>query len=264
MIAAHAERSATPMIAYVRGRLEGSADGRTVAIRTGDGLIEARTYAPPGALAPGDDVIAASASVAVGIADHHGTALLGPWPGDRPDPGGPIGLASTPVILLTDPSTVDVTLAGVTRAGRAPAVARLEAAMPALGLALLAAAAAAEVIVLTEAEGRHVDLVRLVGGRAVVALVASDAATLTAWFAGAQLGADVPVPTTDAKVSSAIASLGLEATHQLIQVDPTPALDESGWAITDPPVRVLTAAAAGVLAGRIAAGNRRWRADTTP
>jgi hypothetical protein len=253
------------MIAYVRGRLEGRADAREVTIRTQGGQMDARTYAPPGGLASSDEVVAASTTIAVGVVDHDAIALLGPWPADRPDPGGPLGLASTPVILLPDASTVNVALAGVARAGRAPAVARLEGTLPALGLALLrASAAAAEVVVVTEARGRHVDLVRILGGRPVVALLASDDAAVTGWFAETELSADVPVPTSDARASSAIGSLGLEATHQLIQVDPSPALDESGTPAGDATFAVLTAAAAGVLAGRIAAGNRRWRADTAP
>jgi hypothetical protein len=249
------------MIAYIRGRLEGSPEARTVAVRTEAGRIEARAYAPPGGLEQGDEVVAASATIAVGIVDRDETALLGPWPADRPDPGGPLGLASTPVVLLPEASTADVALAGVARAGRTPAVARLEGPIPALGLALLAATAAGdEVIVLTEAEGRHVDLVRILGGRAVVALAAADQ-TVRAWLAETELGADVPVPATDERLSSAFASLGLEATHQLIQVDPMPAFDEAEVRRRDRAVPVLTAAAAGVLAGRIAAANRRWRAD---
>jgi hypothetical protein len=251
------------MIAYVRGRLEGRADAREVAIRTARGRVEARTYGPAGGLVVGDEVVAASATIAVGVADHDETALLGLWPADQPDPGGPLGLASTPVILLPDASTVDVALAGVARAGRAPAVARLDGPLPALGLVLLGAMAGAEVIVLTEAGGQHVDLVRILGGRPVVALGGFEPGTVAAWFAETTLGADVAVPTTDPGTSSAIASLGLETTHQLIQVDPSPAL-QAGTAADDAPFQVLTAAAAGVLAGRIAAANRRWRADTAP
>jgi hypothetical protein len=264
MIAAHAERSAAPMIAYVRGRLEGPAGAGTAAIRTADGMVEARTFAPLGGAATGDEVIAASATVAVGVEDRHETVLLGPFAADRPDPGGPLGLASTPVILLPDPSTVQVALAGVARAGRAPAVARLRGSIPLLGLALLEATQAAEVIVVSTAVGAHVDLVRVIGGRAVVALPTSEAASVAAWFDDTELGAVVPVPTTDPHVLTAIASLGLEAVHQVVQVDPTPALEEAGAANMGVPVRVLTAAAAGVLAGRIAVGNRRWRADIAP
>lgn len=252
------------MIAYVRGRLERATDARTVAIATERGRIEACLYAPPGGLAPGDEVVAASTTIAVGVTDHDEVALLGPWPAQESDPAGPLGLASTPVILLPDASTAEIALAAVALAARSAGVARVEGPTPGLGLGLLGAATAgADVVVLTQAEGRHVDLVRILGGRAVVALTASDAATVGEWFDDAALGADVPIPVTDADAAAAIASLGLEATHQLIQVDPTPALQEAGTTFEQPPLRVLTAAASGVLAGRIAVGNRRWRAGVS-
>jgi hypothetical protein len=252
------------MIAYVRGWLDGPPDTQEVSIRTTGGPIRARAYAPSAGLTDGTDVVAASAVLAVGVVDHELTALLGPWPTDHPDPGGPLGLASTPVIVLMATSTIDVALAGVTRAGRSPAVARFEASTPHLGLAILAAASEAEVIVVTGADGRLVDLVRILGGRAVVALPTSDPVGVRAWARGAELGADIPVPTTDEHAAGVIASLGLEATHQLVQVDPGPALEEAGVQGADASPAVLAAAAAGVLAGRIGAGNRRWRAALEP
>jgi hypothetical protein len=253
------------MIVYIRGRLDGPPNARAILIRTDHGRIEARAYAPPSVLAQGDDVVAASAPVAVGVTHDEHIAFLGPWPSDRPDPGGPLGLASTPVILLPDRSTVDVALAGVDRAGRSPAVARLEGPTLDLGLAVLrAAASGAEVVALVDAEGRHIDLVRILGGRAVVALPASDPAGARAWLGDAELGADIPVPITDERVSAEIAALGLETTHQLVQVDPTPALDAVGTRVDDSSLRIVTAAASGLLAGRIAMGNRRWREAVDP
>jgi hypothetical protein len=251
------------MIAYIRGRLDGVAAAPAVPIRTKERRIVARTFSPPGTLAPDDDVVAASATIAVGVVDRDETALLGPWPADGPDPAGPRGLASRPVVLLADASTIDVTLVGVARAGREPGVAMLEAGTSGLGLELLAAVGAgAEVVVLTEAEGRHIDLVRILGGRAVVALPTSNATTIAAWFGDAELGADIPLPTTDAQASADVAGLGLEAVHQLVQVDPGPALDQAN--VRAASFGVLVAAAAGVLAGRIVVGNRRWRAEVEP
>src|SRR6476469_3658890 len=118
------------MIVYLRGRLDVPADVREIEIRSSRGRIEARAYGSSGVLGPGDDVVAAAAPVDVGVTHHERSAFLGPWPSDRPDPGGPLGLVSTPVIRLPDPSTVEVALAGVDRAGRSSAVARVEGPTP--------------------------------------------------------------------------------------------------------------------------------------
>jgi hypothetical protein len=247
------------MIAYIRGRLDTTADADEVAIRTDTGLVGARLYAPPGSLSPGDEVIAAAATVPIGVDDHALTAMLGPWPANRPDPAGPLGLASAPVILLPVPSLETVAAAGADRAGREPAIALLSASTAQLGLELLAATSSgAEVVVLSEATGRHVDLVRIVGGRAVVALAFPDAAAATAWLGDAELDADLPVPTGDDGWLRDVATLGLESMHQLVQVDPTIAIDPTRTASGKSAAGA--AAAAGMLAGRIAAGTRRWRA----
>jgi Protein of unknown function (DUF3866) len=61
----------------------------------------------------------------------------------------------------------------------------------------------------------------------------------------------------------------LEQTHHLVEVDGSPAVEElrvrgvdvrtMGRGIDDDPAFFLAAGAAGVLAGRMAAENRRWR-----
>jgi hypothetical protein len=86
---------------------------------------------------------------------------------------------------------------------------------------------------------------------------------------------DVPVPALpdDAQrleVWDALRSATIEDRHQLVEVDGRPALDEladrrieprsMGRGVDDDPPYFLAAGAAGVLAGRTAAGNRRWRA----
>ena len=251
------------MIAYIRGWLDGSADGSEAPIRTHEGRVVARTFSPPGGLVRNDEVVAASATIAVGVLDRDETALLGPWPVDGSHPAGPLGLASTPVILMPDAATIDIALAAVARAGRGSAVARVDASTSGLGLALLAAAdAGADILVMSGAMGLHIDLVRILGGRAVVALASPDPVAIVSWFQGAELGADLPLPTANPQGSADIAALRLESVHQLVQVDPTPALDEAGVRVTS--FGVLSAAAAGILAGRIAAGNRRWRATFEP
>jgi hypothetical protein len=61
----------------------------------------------------------------------------------------------------------------------------------------------------------------------------------------------------------------LEERHQLVEVDGRPALDEleragveidsMGRTASEDPAFFLAAGAAGILAGRMAAGSRRWR-----
>jgi hypothetical protein len=83
-----------------------------------------------------------------------------------------------------------------------------------------------------------------------------------AWLAAAELDAEIPIPIGHEVDRVAMPPLALGPMHQLVQVDPTPALEEAGEIDAAPDV--LAAAAAGVLAGRIAAGNRRWRAALDP
>lgn len=85
---------------------------------------------------------------------------------------------------------------------------------------------------------------------------------------------NVPVPslvddTQRTTVWDALRSRKLEEMHHLVEVDGAPAVDElrarglevrsMGRGIDDDPAFFLAAGAAGVLAGRLAAENRRWR-----
>ncbi|MGH2641363.1 MAG: DUF3866 family protein [Actinomycetota bacterium] len=85
---------------------------------------------------------------------------------------------------------------------------------------------------------------------------------------------NVPVPILDddvqrAAVWDALRSRKLEEMHHLVEVDGGPAVEElrargievrsMGRGIDDDPAFFLAAGAAGVLAGRLAAENRRWR-----
>jgi hypothetical protein len=89
---------------------------------------------------------------------------------------------------------------------------------------------------------------------------------------------NVPVPMLAddeqrAAVWDALRSRNLEDVHHLVDVDGTPAVDElrsrgidvrtMGRGIDDDPAFFLAAGAAGVLAGRLAAENRRWRQPTS-
>jgi len=86
--------------------------------------------------------------------------------------------------------------------------------------------------------------------------------------------ATVPIPTLDdgthrAAVWDALREAKLEERHQLVEVDGRPAVEEMaargvavttmGRGIEDDPTFFEAAGAAGVLAGRMAAQNRRWR-----
>lgn len=90
---------------------------------------------------------------------------------------------------------------------------------------------------------------------------------------------DVPVPVLEndeerEAVWNALRSAHVEEQHQLVEVDGRPALDElfargveirsMGRGVDDDPAFFLAAGAAGVLAGRMAAGNRLWRAAREP
>src|SRR3954453_379274 len=267
------------MIAYVRGRFDAFADADDVLITTAAGdAISARLFAPSGRAGPGDAVVAATATITIGVADHARPAFLGPWrpaparpgfrgpcPADGPEPSGPLGLAATPVVLLPEASVAPIARAGIERAGRGASVASFDGPTEALGLELLSATSSGtEVVIVDRAVARHVDLVRILGGRAVVALPGTGPNEAKAWLAEADLDAELPIPTVDNAAWAAIAAIGLEATHQLVHVDPAPAFHEAGMRIAGATPAALTAGAAGVLAGRIAARNRRWRAALEP
>jgi hypothetical protein len=87
---------------------------------------------------------------------------------------------------------------------------------------------------------------------------------------------NVPVPVLDddaerADVWDALRARKLEDVHHLVEVDGRPAVDElrdrgirvttMGRGIDDDPAFFLAAGAAGVLAGRMVAGDRRWHAS---
>jgi uncharacterized protein DUF3866 len=88
------------------------------------------------------------------------------------------------------------------------------------------------------------------------------------------VGADIPVPTLEDDeqrhaVWDALRTAKLEERYQLVEVDGRPASDElaargveprsMGRGVEDDPSFFLAAGAAGILAGRVAAGNARWR-----
>lgn len=135
------------------------------------------------------------------------------------------------------------------------------------------------------ASGHALNAAEALGGRAVAALRVSFADprerhrgvshhSLTILGHVALVRANVAVPVLEGAereaVWAALRGAKLEERHQLIEVDGRPALDRlaragvvvqsMGRTAADDPAFFLAAGAAGVLAGRMAAGDRRWRA----
>jgi len=136
------------------------------------------------------------------------------------------------------------------------------------------------------ASGHALNAAETLGGRPVAALRISFADererhrgvshhSLTILDRVCKVAANVAVPVLDGPgrdlVWQALRGLRLEERHQLVEVDGRPALDElaragidaesMGRTVADDPVFFLAAGAAGVLAGRMAAGSRRYRLD---
>lgn len=192
------------------------------------------------------------------------------------DPPGPLG--HVPVVLLTDPLLLDVVRAGVRRAGGDPPL----RSAPGVELRTLRAAppgAEETVIALCDATALvdAVNAVRELGGRAIPVLCLSDvgaaprvSATSLSLLANASLrDLEIPVPAVDDDAMRSILwdqlrAARVEDRHHLVEVDGRPALEELAAEGTAPPAdrwACLAAGAAGVLAGRIRASSRRWRAQ---
>ena len=106
--------------------------------------------------------------------------------------------------------------------------------------------------------------IRALGGRPLPALPWSSRAAITELLAGCLVDVDVAVPrlagTERAALRGTVAALHLDALHHVVEVDPRPGSDRDPQTNVGPDLGALGAAAAGVLAGRLAAGSRRWRA----
>jgi hypothetical protein len=134
--------------------------------------------------------------------------------------------------------------------------------------------------------GHALNAAKTLGGRPVAALRVSFADqrprhrgvshhSLTILDRVCAVPAEVAVPGLDGperdEVWGALRARRLEERHQLVEADGRPALDElqrsgigvesMGRTAADDPAFFLAAGAAGVLAGRMAAGSRRWRQD---
>jgi hypothetical protein len=105
--------------------------------------------------------------------------------------------------------------------------------------------------------------------------VSHHSLTILADVCKVDVNVPVPVLEDDAQRSTvweALRSRQLEEIHHLVEVDGAPAVEElrargvevrsMGRGIEDDPAFFLAAGAAGVLAGRLTAENRRWRRST--
>jgi hypothetical protein len=181
------------------------------------------------------------------------------------DPGG---LRSAPIVVLTDARLEPLVRGGAERAGHA-VVATITASEEPLGSALLHAGRAAEVVVLAtglESSGEALVVARALEGRPLPVVPFDDVEAGRAMLRGCWVDLDVAIPSVDGvlrdRLRGAAESLGLFAGHHVVEVDARPAL--GGRRGADPTPTELSAAASGVLAGRLAARNRSWRGETGP
>jgi hypothetical protein len=111
------------------------------------------------------------------------------------------------------------------------------------------------------------DVARALGGRPIAALPLDRSDALGAWLADCAFDVHIPIPSLDeparGELHDLLAPLALETAHHVVEVDPQPALAEAGLDPGAVSVGALAVAAAGVLAGRLAAANRRWRTDAS-
>ncbi len=201
--------------------------------------------------------LTALCEVVVGVERRTFRVPLGTWPDEDP-PGG--GLREAPVVVLPDHDRLAVVRLAVTRAGGVEPF----LVAPDGGALLRTAQQGAEVMIVTSGSGRTMNAIRALGGRPLPALPWSSPAAITELFEGCLVDVDVAVPrlagTERAALRAAIAALDLDAAHHVVEVDPRPGFDRDAQTNDGADLDVLGAATAGVLAGRLAAGIRRWRA----
>lgn len=203
----------------------------------------------------------ASADVSVGVETRRIHTPLGPWFSEAPDP---IGLAMLPVVGFPAGAGIEVARAGALVAGRMPPVLLLPADAPTIGGQLLVARAqGVEVVLIVGNATSALRAARGLAGRPILALPLEDPAGCLALLSALDIDVTVPIPSLEGgrrgRVRAALAAVEPERRHHVVEVDPRPAYEEGipgDASLTD-----LTAAAAGVLAGRLAVENRRWRAS---
>ncbi len=254
------------MITYQRARLHDRPGADRIAeVTTGEGPLTATVAFDPTDLEIPAAVVLARTEIEVGVSSHRIAVVLGPWSSDE-HPAGPLGLASTPIVVLPGTSLAPLVAAGARRAGRTPTVAMIATDERFPGLrALELVRDGVEVLLFPGGGPTHLWLARALGGRPLAVLPLADPAGIRAVFDGLELDVHVPVPSCQeplrGRIRSALAPLELESLHHLVEVDPMPAFDELGLEGAAADLDQLGAAAAGVLAGRLADTNRRWRLE---
>lgn len=207
-----------------------------------------------------DGFVEAVAEVVVGVDATQVVVSLG----HRTGPVDAGGLRNAPVVVLTDAALARVVLEGVERAGQA-SVATIRAPWPSTpGAELLEAASSAPVVVMLVPPERAAEealiVARALGGRPLPVVPLDDLIAARTMLDACWIDLDVAIPSLDEaardRARAAASELGLFLGHHVVEVDPRPGLGTgSGSEVT---LHELTAASTGVLAGRIAAGNRRW------
>ena len=213
-----------------------------------------------------DGTAQAVARVTVGVRTEAVRVPLGRWRGDV-DLGG---LRQIPVVVLTRPQLEPLVRTGAERAGRAHVV-TIGASDAPLGARLLREAIAEVLVLVTEgaSAGEALVLARALEGRPLPVVPFDDPAAGRAMLRDCWVDLDIAIPSVDGalrdRARDAADDLGLFADHHVVEVDPRPALGDSERPdATGPTLQELSAAATGVLAGRLAARNRSWRGDAGP
>jgi hypothetical protein len=177
-------------------------------------------------------------------------------------PPDPIGLRSVPVVTV-DRQREPFVAAGIRRAGDDPLLVVIEPeAVPIGGRLLRAVDDGAEVVVALDGGVNALRAARALGGRPIPSLDLSDTRGLRVAVDAIDIDVNLAIPrleVRDAEIREVVTPLALERRHHPVEVDPRPAFDELGRSVDGAPLGALAAAATGVLAGRLAAANRRWR-----
>src|SRR5262245_12281094 len=178
---------------------------------------------------------------------------LGTWSGQDPPAGGLLG---TPVVVVVSAPALAIVERAVSVTGGLRA-----RETEADGRSLLTAAEDVDVLVTDGGNGRTMNVIRALGGRPLPALPLSRPDAIEALLDGCHVDLDLAIPRLDgerrAAVRAALTPLRLDDLHHIVEVDPRAGVGHG----SSPTLDDLGAAAAGVLAGRLAAGRRRFLDD---